>query len=279
MKTLYQYAIIRFLPHAQTGEFANVGIVVCAPEQAVFEFRLAPARFARVTDFFDDVEGKLYTTTIATVKNELDRLKEFTTNQFGQDLVTVMNELVRPRETLVRYSELRTMYIDKKPAEVADQLFAQLVHRTFLTEAYQEQLMVRAIKTQLKAEKLTHFRRLALAGRFDEITFPLVAKTNDTFVIRPLAFQQKNITNMMDHAQTWLGRFARLAQNDALKNENILLPLQGPTANTSKLIGAFGEVKREFDKIGVQVVGHNDTRAISAFAKEALLTDGFTLTH
>lgn len=51
MKTLYQYAIVRFLPQAQTGEFANVGIVLCAPDQVVFEFRLAPARLARVTDF------------------------------------------------------------------------------------------------------------------------------------------------------------------------------------------------------------------------------------
>ncbi len=79
MKTLYQYAIVRFLPHAETGEFANVGIVLCAPEQAAFEFRLAPTRFARVTDFFEDVEGKLYKTTITTVQNELKRIKDYTT--------------------------------------------------------------------------------------------------------------------------------------------------------------------------------------------------------
>lgn len=279
MKTLYQYAIVRFLPHAETGEFANVGIVLCAPEQAAFEFRLAPTRFARVTDFFEDVEGKLYKTTIATVQNELKRIKDYTTTVLPKELVAAMQELVRPRETLVRYSDLRTMYVDKKPAELADHLFEQLVHRTFLTEEYQEQLMVRAIRAQLKTEKLTHFKKQALAGRYDEITFPLVAKTNDTFVIRPLAFQHKNAGKILDHAQTWLGRFDRLAQNDVLKKDNILLPLQGPTQTNTKLAGAFKEVEREFAQCGLHTIRHNDTKAITAFAKQALTADGFHLAH
>ncbi len=102
MKTLYQYAIVRFLPHAQTGEVANVGIALCAPEQALFEFRLAPARFARVTDFFEDVDGKLYKTTINTVQTELNRVKDYAATVLPRELVAVMQELVRPRETLVR---------------------------------------------------------------------------------------------------------------------------------------------------------------------------------
>jgi hypothetical protein len=279
MKTLYQYAIVRFLPHAQTGEFANVGIVLCAPDQAVFEFRLAPARFARVTDFFEDVDGKLYKTTINTVQTELTRIKDYAATVLPRELVAMMQELVRPRETLVRYSDLRTVLVDKKPAAIADQLFEQLVHRTFLTEAYQEQLMVRAIRAQLKTEKLTHFKQQPLVGRFEEITLPLVAKTNDTFVIRPLAFQQQNATKMMDHAQTWLGRFDRLAKNDVLKTQNILLPLQGPTNTNPKLTGAFCEVSREFEQLGFYTIPHHDTKAISTFAKQALVADGFALQH
>jgi len=279
MKTLYQYAIVRFLPHAETGEFANVGIVLCAPDQAVFEFRLAPTRFARVTDFFEDVQGKLYKATVTAVQQELKRVHAYIAAVQPKERAATMQELVRPRETLVRYSDLRTMYIDKKPAELADQLFEQLVHRTFLTEEYQEQLLVKAIRAQLKTEKLTHFKQQQLTGRFDEIKLPLVARTNDTFVIRPLAFQHKNAGKILDHAQTWLGRFIRLEQDKVLKKDHVLLPLQAPIQTDKKLAAAFAEVQREFDQQGLQTTAHNNKKAITAFAKQALTTDGFQLTH
>ncbi|KUM51962.1 DUF3037 domain-containing protein [Rheinheimera sp. EpRS3] len=127
MKTLYQYAIVRFLPHVETGEFANVGIVLCAPELGLLDFRLAPTRFARVTDFFEDLEGKLYKATLQTVEQELQRLQTYVTRLTAKELAQQMQEVVRPRETLVRYSELRSLYLEQKPAAVLEQLFERLV--------------------------------------------------------------------------------------------------------------------------------------------------------
>ncbi len=280
MKTLYQYAIVRFLPHAETGEFANVGIVLCAPEQGHVEFRLAPNRFARVTDFFQDVKGALYKTAIQTVQQELKRVQEYAAGRPAAEVAALVQEVVRPRESLLRYSELRTMLVDKKPAAVADQLFEQLIHRTFLTEEYQEQLMTRAIKAQLKAEKMQHFRERKLADRFDEITFPLVAETNDYFVIRPLAFGQKTAIKVLDHANSWLGRLTRYTDQQILKKTNILLPLQGPDATApTKLREAFAEVQHNFANAGLPTIAYQDQTAISAFARQSLASDGFVLRH
>jgi len=39
-KLACQYALLRFRPFAETGEFANVGIVMLAPEARFFGFRL-----------------------------------------------------------------------------------------------------------------------------------------------------------------------------------------------------------------------------------------------
>ena len=238
MKTLYQYAIVRFLPHVETGEFANVGIVLCAPELGLFDFRLAPSRFARVTDFFEDLEGKLYKATLQTVEQELLRLQTYVTRLTPKELAQQMQEVVRPRETLIRYSELRSLYLDQKPTAVLEQLFERLVHRSFITEEYQESLMVKVIRKQLKDEKLTHFKQDKVHDNFIEVTLPLVAKTNDVFVIRPLAFRQQTSTRILEHSQQWLWRFQRLVNHNVLQKEHILLPLQGPTANDGKLLGA-----------------------------------------
>ncbi|MDX3775329.1 DUF3037 domain-containing protein [Chromatiaceae bacterium AAb-1] len=277
MKTLYQYAIVRFLPHAETGEFANVGIVLCAPELGLFDFRLAPTRFARVTDFFEDIEGKLYKATLLTVENELKRLTSYASQLTPKELALHMQEVVRPRETLIRYSELRTLYLEKKPTTVIEQLFKQLVHRTFLTEEYQEQLMVKAIRQQLKTEQLTHFKQQKIHDNFIEVTLPLVAKTNDVFVIRPLAFRQQTAIRLFDHAEQWIGRFRRLVNHNVLQKQNILLPLQGPTRTDSKLTGAFQEVERELSDFGVQTLDYKDKTGISIFARQALVADHFKL--
>jgi hypothetical protein len=70
-----------------------------------------------------------------------------------------------------------------------------------------------------------------------------------------------------------------LAQNDVLKTQNILLPLQGPTNTNPKLTGAFFEVSHEFEQLGFNTIPHRDTIAISTFAKQALVADRFALQH
>ncbi|EQD37440.1 phage associated protein, partial [mine drainage metagenome] len=52
MTTAARYAIIRFLPYAQTEEFANVGVVLHASATGAFIFRLNP-KWRRIGAFFD----------------------------------------------------------------------------------------------------------------------------------------------------------------------------------------------------------------------------------
>ena len=188
-----------------------------------------------------------------------------------------MQEVVRPRETLVRYSELRSLYLEQKPAAVIEQLFERLVHRTFITEEYQESLMVKVIRQQLRDEKLTHFKQQKIHDKFAEFTLPLVAKTNDVFVIRPLAFRQQTAIRLFDHAEQWLGRFRRLVNHNVLQKDNILLPLQAPCRNDKNLLGAFKEIERDLTAFGVQTLDHHNKAGISRFAKQALVSDNFTL--
>ena len=75
-KIAYQYAIVQFAPFVETGEFANVGIIMIAPKLRFFGFELELKRFKRVTEFFDDVDGKFYRHTLNNLKDELERVAE-----------------------------------------------------------------------------------------------------------------------------------------------------------------------------------------------------------
>lgn len=128
MKTLYQYTIVRFLPFAETGEFANIGIVLCAPDAGVFAFQLIAAPSARVQQFFPQLDNALLPNTVALLTNELTRIQQLAEQQNSIQLFATFEELIRPREQLIRYSNLRSVLSAAKPAELLAQLISQLVH-------------------------------------------------------------------------------------------------------------------------------------------------------
>ena len=67
------YAVVHFAPFVETGEFANVGIIMMAPEQRYFGFKLMGRRHSRVTHFFEQLEAKVFRATMNTLREELDR--------------------------------------------------------------------------------------------------------------------------------------------------------------------------------------------------------------
>lgn len=48
MTTPCLYSIVRYAPFAETEEFANIGVVVCAPQKHIFLFRLTQSNDARL---------------------------------------------------------------------------------------------------------------------------------------------------------------------------------------------------------------------------------------
>lgn len=127
MKTLYQYTIVRFLPFAETGEFANVGIVLCAPDAGVFAFQLIPTPSERVQQFFPQLDNTLLPDTLKLLTDELNRIQQLTEQQTSPQLFDTVQELIRPREQLIRYSGLRSVLSPTKPTELLAQLTDELV--------------------------------------------------------------------------------------------------------------------------------------------------------
>ncbi|EGM79553.1 Protein of unknown function (DUF3037) [Rheinheimera sp. A13L] len=127
MKTIYQYAIVRFLPFAETGEFANVGIVLCAPDVGVFAFQLIPTPSERVQLFFPRLNNDLLPNTLKLLTDELNRIQQLAEQHSSTQLFATFQELIRPREQLIRYSGQRSVLSAAKPAELLAQLIKQLV--------------------------------------------------------------------------------------------------------------------------------------------------------
>ena len=131
-----QYALLRFRPFVETGEFANVGVVLMAPEAGFFGFRLMK-RYGRITQFFQKLNPKVYLNGRDLFKQELERfagdLRRMALDgrERPVDLTlarTLFAELVRPRDTMLQFDHQRIALADDPEAKL-DALFDHYVER------------------------------------------------------------------------------------------------------------------------------------------------------
>ncbi|GAL09060.1 hypothetical protein JCM19233_25 [Vibrio astriarenae] len=189
MKKLVRFSVVRFMPFTETQEFANVGIVLHVPKDGTVLYKLAGKRFGRVSQFFDDLDGCLYSNAIQMFEAELDRIKEFTHDISGKALVSIMDEVTRQREGFLTYSETSALLTKEDPELVLEQLFQQYVARNFNTKEHRETILVRQIKRQLDSITKYRFTKDKLSADYMSFELPLVATDNViTKAIKPLSF-------------------------------------------------------------------------------------------
>ena len=137
------YAIVRFLPFVETDEFANVGVVLFSPKARFFGFRLMTTRHARVTAFFDQLDGKVFRSVMRQAQEELQRVAD-AFNALGTDqslgafdhqaAFALWSELTKPLASVLRISEPRVA-MAVAPEVKLQELFAFYVERNFVAKA------------------------------------------------------------------------------------------------------------------------------------------------
>ncbi len=140
-KIACQYVIVRFAPYIETGEFANVGILMSAPKQRYFGFKLATKHHSRITHFFCGLKPKLYRETLKVLSQELERVGEMLKKENDIDSANnLFYETVRPREIIIRFSESRVVLADE-PKSKLKELYAFYIERNFVTKPDRETVL------------------------------------------------------------------------------------------------------------------------------------------
>lgn len=263
-----RYSIVRFMPYVETEEFANVGVVLFAPQAGYVGFRLLD-KWRRIGAFFDTLERSVFTRGRHAFEADLQRVIAQTQGrtEAGQ---RAFDELVRPREALFRFSPVRVVMTDASEATL-DSLFERYVEHDFATPKYQEVLLERALRGVLQREGLdARYRRAKLGTGVLQFPVPFAAAGEDGVirrVIKPLHMAQEDPLHILDHGSQWVGRLRHLRRVNALPSA-LLFAVAGPPANTDRQ-AAFAEVRREMEDIGAIVAWANDEEAILRFAQAA----------
>ncbi|MFY8327337.1 DUF3037 domain-containing protein [Pseudoalteromonas sp. ZZD1] len=272
------YAVVRFMPFAETREFANVGVVVIAPKLGLYEFKLAPKSFKRVSHFFDDLDGVVYKHAIEGFQEELTRIRNHLVHNHvqGKNLVDYFKEVTRTRESVMHFGEMGTL-LTNNIHEALDKLFNRFIGRNFTEgKEYKEQLMVRTLKKQLTSKLpsgVRYTKRNLKAGIFD-ISVPLVSEIDDSYrIIRPLAFEQKNVLLAMEHGETWISRLKKLIEFDVVQAEKALVAFEKPVHRRHEFLKVYEDVREEIRNLGAQTKDFGDTESIIQFASADLSPD------
>ncbi|WP_444923474.1 DUF3037 domain-containing protein [Microbulbifer sp. DLAB2-AF] len=260
------YAIVRFMPFVETGEFANVGILLLAPERQFFGFKLQLKRHKRITQFFDDPNAKLYKATMRTINEELTRVQKHLKSARFSMAKDLFNEVVRPKETIARYSEPR-LVVTEDPEKQLNDLYNHYVERAFVTQEYREKAMERAVQkilTQAQVEKYFHSRKLT-AGYYSTL-LPFVEGAEGRpplRAIKPLNLAQDRPGQIFDHGAAWAAKLKILHQHKVAP-KRMLFTVEG-SHSTPAQEAAFVDAVNELKNAGAEVLSMTERDKITNF--------------
>jgi hypothetical protein len=250
------YSIIRFQPYQETGEFANIGIVLYAHDSRVLRFKLLNGNtYKRVMDFFNPLDKSIYRETIKYLNATLTK---------PQHTLEFYDELIRPRESIVRYSNSRVLFSENVDVTL-DELFEHYVKRSFVHHENFEQEMQKRIETLLQENHLNNrFKNGSIGGKY-KVRFPFINEENNK-VIKPIHFQHTDSNDIFKHGLQWITNVQQLNREKIIKPENVLFTYRAPNENQGILFEAFCDVKELIEDAGISMAHIEQSQSILNFS-------------
>lgn len=272
-KHAVSYAIIRFQPHVETEEFANIGIVLVAPRMSFLDFRIEDRRLGRLTSFFDTVEAATTRGVLKSYHVELKRIRDLAGHigngqkrfefELSDNAEHLFHALTKNREGMIRFSEVRFAMTDN-PKDKLDELFNYYVRRNFAGAVYREGLLEKQVRALLKLRDIgRNFKPMAFSDGLYSAKFPFVEVVEDKplKVLKPIYLGQDDPTRILDHGNKWLFTIQRL--KDKLPPD-VVVAVEGPN-DSVKRKQAFREAVDLFRANDIKVVdAQNESELIDA---------------
>ncbi len=272
-KHAISYAIIRFQPHVETEEFANIGIVLVAPRMSYFDFRIETRRLGRLTSFFDSVEAETTRAVLRRYHVELKRIRDLAGHvgdgqsrfefELSDNAEHLFHALTKDREGMIRFSEVRFAMTDDPRGKLED-LFNYYVRRNFAGAVYREGLLEKQVRGLLKMRDIgKNFRPMLFSDGVYSAKFPFVEVVEDRAlkVLKPIYLGQDEPTRILDHGNKWLFTIQRL--KDKLPPD-VVVAVEGPD-DSAKRKQAFREAVDLFRASNIKVVdARNESALIEA---------------
>src|SRR4051812_27244778 len=230
MKTNYSTIILRYVHDVVTGEFANIGVVVYAPEQRFLEARFATS-YERLNAIFLKIDHLHFRALMRYMANRFEELSTELRDGLQVQPVTALSEIVKqvlpPDDSSLQWSQQGGGITDD-PTRVLGELYKRMVER-FIAGATQvsrtDEEIAKPFKTKLgkAASKLSEKTIETTDYQYD---FHFAWKNDIWHLYEPVSFDLVDPNSIREKANRWLGR--GVALNDARERFKIHFLLGEP---------------------------------------------------
>jgi hypothetical protein len=238
MKTPYSYITLRYVHDVITGEFANVGVVIYAPDQRVLESRFTPS-YERLNAMFIRIDNAHYRALMRHLTNRFEELSEELRDSLSRPPVSALSEVVGrvlpPDDSSLQWSDAGGG-LAENINETLEGLYLRLVER-YVRESEKpsrtDDEIARPFKAALEKRRLAHkLQQKKIEARDYQYEFAFGWQNSVWHVYEPVSFDLLNPGSIVEKANTWLGRGIALQDSSERFKLHFLLgePRQPGTA-------------------------------------------------
>jgi hypothetical protein len=236
MKTTYSNITLRYVHDVVTGEFANIGVVLYAPEQRFLEARFTTS-YERLNAVFLKIDHLHYRALMRYMANRFEEIAADIRDGLHIPPVTALNEIVRqvlpPDDSSLQWSEPGGGFTDDL-AKTLDELYKRVVER-YVAGAEQvsrnDEEIAKPFRAKLgrTVERLTEKKIETKDYQYD---FRFAWKNDIWHLYEPVSFDLVDPGSIREKANKWLGR--GVALHDAREKFKIHFLLGEPRQDETK---------------------------------------------
>lgn len=210
MKTNYSTIILRYVHDVVTGEFANIGVVLYAPDRRFLEARFTTS-YERLNAIFLKIDHLHFRALMRYLANRFEELGAEIRDDLHVPPVTALSEIVKkvlpPDDSSLQWSQ-QGGGITEDPARVLGESYKRLVER-FVAGATQVSRNDEEIAKPFKAKlgrMVEKFSEKTIETKDYQCDFQFAWKNHLWHLYEPVSFDLVDPNSIREKANRWLGR-------------------------------------------------------------------------
>ncbi len=233
MKTAYTYTLLRYVHDVASGEFANVGVVLLAPD-ARYAGALCRGTHGRVSRFFPDMEREGFKSLMNYIERRVSELGErlrgeLSLEQAPADAGALARSVLPHDDSSLQWSPVGGGLCED-PGLKLEELYQRYVTRyddKSVNKGRDDGEVWMRFKRSLDSKHVTaRLQTKKIAGADDEVEFAHAYKNSQWHCFEPLSLDLTQADSIKQKAHRWLGQM--LGVQDAPEKFRVYFLVGGP---------------------------------------------------
>jgi len=218
MKTRYSFTVLRYVHDIGTGEFANVGVALYAPEAKYLGAMCTP-RYGRLSKMFLDVNGDYFRSLMRYIETRFEELADRLRSELPLDkresVMGFATEVLPRDDSSLQWSEPGAG-VTSAPAATLDQIYERMVEKYAERQkaSRTDEEVWRVFRRELETKEVMGFLEpKRIAAEDYDYEFGHAWLNRVWHVYEPVSFDLQEADSVLDKANRWLGRITILRES------------------------------------------------------------------